>query len=368
MDDHILGMLGYAAAVQTPLRLKVRAAGQPEEQVDIPAPLAIIGRGTGCQIQIPQQVSYRHCYLQAIGTRVACIDLHSATGIQVDGPEFTGWLSAEHTLKIGDWTIRLADAHWNADSSLKSPLDFRPRDEHRNEYGSLPKVELELLNTSFKGQKWPINRIITLLGRDERCRITVLDERLSRVHCSFLLLPSGLWAIDLLGKGGIRINEQPFRCALISEGSELAIGPYKLTARYPQLPSSATTNYTGSGSDFLTRQNKIFAVEFYHDTVIIVPQGGSQSFFYNEIHIEASRVMDVIAFHGFKHVVVDFSRSETIGHNLLESLNLFCRAVSGKSALCSANAKTYSTLKSSSLMKLFDHYATRQDALQAVYY
>ena len=31
----------------------------------------------------------------------------------------------------------------------------------------LPMVDLELLNTSQKGTKWPINRVVTLVGRDD---------------------------------------------------------------------------------------------------------------------------------------------------------------------------------------------------------
>jgi hypothetical protein len=371
MDAHYLAMLQYSAGVPIPLRISVRAPDGTSRQVEVAAPFALVGRGEGCDVRIPESTaSFRHVYLQAIGHRVACIDLQSVTGIQFRGPDCHGWLSSEHVFEVGGWSLNLTDSLWTADETLKPPLDFRPRDEHRAEYGTLPIVDLELLNTSKKGERWPVNRIITLLGRDERCRITIKDERLSRAHCSLLLLPSGLWVIDLLGKGGIQVDGQPCRCMLLSEGHELKVGPYLLGARYPQMHSgaeSAAGRTAGTGADFLTRHNRIFTVEIYHDTLIVMPLGDSQAFLFKDIQVEASRVMDVIKFHHFRHVVLDFSRAEMAGHILMESLSAFCKAVPGKSALCGANAKTFQILKSNPLLRISDHYATRQDALQAVY-
>jgi anti-anti-sigma regulatory factor len=273
-------------------------------------------------------------------------------------------------MRIGTTDIELLPDHWVYDETLKPPLEFRPRDEQRPEYGPLPMVELELLNTQFQGKKWPINRVITLVGRDERCRITVMDDRISRVQCGLLLLPSGLWVIDLMGKGGIELNGQVCRCALLAAGAELSLGPYRLMAHYPQVAPAAMLAQPfsqGNANDFLTRPNRIFQTEFYHDTLIILPIGDSQTFFYQDIHVEASRIIDLLTQRGFNHVVIDFSRVEQTGHIALEALMSICRAAPGRSALCSANVETYATLQASALSRLFDHYATRHDALQAVY-
>lgn len=371
MDDQVLAILGYAAAVPSPLRFRLRFGDGKVEEREILSPYTIIGRGEGSDIRLSEPtVSYRHAYLQAIGSRIACIDLLSVTGIVWGGPPFHGWVSPRHTLRIGTTEIQLLDEHWVCDETLKPPLEFRPRDEQRPEYGLLPVVELELLNTQYQGKKWPINRVITLVGRDDRCRITVLDDRLSRVQCSLLLLPSGLWVIDLMGKGGIELNGQPCRCGLLSAGAELSIGPYKLTAHYPQIaanPMMPQPFSQGNGSEFLTRPNRIFQVDFYHDTLIVVPLGDAQSFFYQDIHIEASRIVDLISQRGFNHVVIDFGRVEQIGYLVLEGLMSICRAAPGKAALCNANEVTFSTLRGSHLGRLFDHYNSLQDALQAVY-
>ena len=104
-------------------------------------------------------------------------------------------MNVAHRFRIGDTWIQVFDDGWT-DDDLKAPTEFRPRHESRAEYGVLPLVDLELLNSSARGTQWPINRIITLVGRDPRCRICCADENISKVHCAFLLLPTGLWIID----------------------------------------------------------------------------------------------------------------------------------------------------------------------------
>jgi pSer/pThr/pTyr-binding forkhead associated (FHA) protein len=371
MDDQGQGLLTYAAAVPAPLTFLLRAGNGEETIHEVASSYAIIGRGEGCDIRLEEPtVSYRHAYVQAIGSCVACIDLMSATGIEWSGPPFSGWLTPQHTMLVGTTTIELQGEAWTWDDGLKPPLEFRPRDEQRPEYGVLPNVELELLNTPHKGTKWPINRVITLVGRDERCRITIVDERISRVQCALLLLPSGLWVIDLLGKGGIQVGGQTCRCALLTIGMEMTIGQYQLVAHYPQIAANQMQAHPfsqGDGADFLVRPNKIFQAEFYHDTLIIVPIGDSESFFFQDIHIEASRICDLITQRGFNHVVIDFSRLSRIGHLYIEGLMAICRTSPGRAALCGANSTTYETLQIMPLGRLYHHYATRQEALQAVY-
>lgn len=370
MDDYfIIEMLQFATAAPSPIRFHVKRPNLPLEEVEIAKPFAIIGRNAECDIVIPHEsVSARHVYLQAIGNRIAAFDLFSRSGVSWGNSPFHGWFGRDHVLTVLDNKIRLQDEFWDAGNDLKSPLDFRPRDEHRPEYGQLPKVHLELLNTSSKGQRWPINRIITLVGRDERCRITIIDKLISRVHCSLLLLPSGLWVIDLSLKRGFQVNGQACRCSLLADGSELQLGPYVLTPRYeiPPIQIPPPVESDPESGEFVTRQNKIFRTQRVGDTLVVMPLGDSQTYFYQNIHIEAGRVIESIARLGTKHVVIDFSEAEAVGHIIVESLVQFCRAASGKAALCGCTVSTYEMLKTTKILQIWDHYRTRDEALQAV--
>lgn len=371
MDPQYAKMLQYATATPLPLRFRVATAGQTEEIHTIDSSSAIFGRAEGCQILIPDQtVSQRHAYVQALGQHVAWIDLLSTSGLKHGGPPFAGWLSPDHTMQLGGATVQLLNDGWAVPSDLKGPLDFRPRDEQRAEYGLLPQVNLELLNTNNKGKRWPINRIITLMGRDDRCRITIVDQRIARVQCALLLLPSGLWVVDLFGQGGMKVNGQECPCALLSAGAELAIGPYLLSAHYPQvevLAASAQAPEQAQVADFLTRPNKLFQTEFYYNTLIVVPVGDSRTFYYQDMHIEASRVIDLIKQYGYQNLVVDFSRCEQIGHMALEILMTMCRSTPGKAALCGAIGETLPVLQKSPIHRLYPHFPGRAEALQRLY-
>jgi pSer/pThr/pTyr-binding forkhead associated (FHA) protein len=366
MDEHLNSVLTYATAMPVPLRLQVRNASGSEQQVSLQTPFAIIGRGADSHIRLPEQtVSFRHAYLQAIGPRVACIDLLSLSGIQVTGAPYHGWLTAEHVLKIGTSEIRLLDADWLDEETLKPPLEFRPRDEQRLEYGMLPQVELELLNTPHQGRRWPINRVITLIGRDEGCRITIADERLSRVQCSLLLLPSGLWAIDLMGKGGIQLDGQLCPCGLLTPETELTIGDYRLKAHYQA--TVATSPLVANNEDFITRPNRIYQADFYHDTVILSLSGDTRMFMYKDVYIEANRVCDLIKQRGFNNLLVDFSRTTQLSHLVVEGLMSICRAVPGHAVMCNANEDVAAELHATHLARLLSHYQSLPDALQAIY-
>lgn len=367
MDENNTAMLQYASAVPGPICVRVRDPEGNEEELEISSAFAVIGRSKDSQICLgDQRVSFRHALLQAIGNHICCIDLLSTSGTKVNGETYSGWINHEDTLQICGYEVQLLDDCWVKDDELKPPTDFRPRDEQRPEYGTLPRVELTLLNTSAKGKSWPINRVITLVGRDDRCRITVVDDRLSRVQCALLLLPSGLWIIDLIGKGDVTIGGQQVKCGLLSDGVEVGIGPYRLAAHYPEL-QKAQMALTQSG-EFLTQQNKIVRAEAFADTLIVVPVGDSQSFLYSEIHVEASRITELIRNKGFRNLIIDFRGVESVGQLVVEALTSFCRQVPGKAVLCNANAAVFSKIERATLGRVWPHYLSREDAIQAVYY
>jgi len=385
MEDQIIAMLRYASGQIEPLRLVVSdAQGRVVKTQEITNPFAIIGRGSNCDLVISEEVvAYRHVYLQVFANRVACLDLMSTNGTQIDPPAPSQWISSAHKFKVGTHWVQLQGDQWVADQSLPSPVDFKARDEQRIEYGVLPKAELELLNTSAKGRLWPINRVVTLIGRDENCRITIPDERISRVHCSLLLLPTGLWVIDLLGKGGIKVNGQPVRCSALPQGSQLQIGDYLVAVHYPDLietqvlaqaasslptPPPPPAQSLGKGSvQFLTSQNRIFKVETWGDTLIVIPMGDEQNYKYHDVHIETGRVNELILGHGYRKVIVDFSQSRLVGTLILDAITNFLRKATDKAVFCGTSPEMHQSLTDLRLLTIWPLYASRHDALQAIY-
>jgi anti-anti-sigma regulatory factor len=382
MPDQTLTMLRYLVGATRPLRLAVRGpeGGRPEF-VEVDSPYAVIGRGEGCHVQLAGDgVAFRHAFLQVLGGRVACIDLHSAAGIAWDGPPSTSWLSPQHRVRVGPHWIQLFDDGWLFGPDVPCPLEFKPRVEQRPEFGLLPEVELELANTSRKGMKWPINRVITLLGRDDRCRITCVDERISKVHCALVLVPSGVWVIDLLGRDGIQVNGE--RCAhgSLYEGAELRVGNYILRAHYPHLQeelraaaaihSAPSTMQVFDGRPtpaFLTSQHRVFLVLEYGETLIVAPQGDIRDFAYQEIQVESNRIVQLLQTYHFQHVIVDFSAVALAGSVILDCVAAFCRTARGRATLCGAGPDMYEALRTTNFTTIWPYFATRDEALLSIY-
>jgi hypothetical protein len=97
-------------------------------------PFLLIGRSRQCDIQLPHpDVSFRHAYLQWVGGRLLAIDLNSRTGTCWNSvPRLSGWVTPDHELAIGPYSVRFvhpappaADSHDPPESSvvLAGPSD-----------------------------------------------------------------------------------------------------------------------------------------------------------------------------------------------------------------------------------------------------
>lgn len=382
-----------ALGVPRPIRVVVssRFTSQPRITV-IEKPYAIIGRGSGCDVTLTDPlVSFRHVYLQAFGDRMHCTDLLSPQPIAWEGPATSGWMTPEHRVTVGPYSLQLADDGWAHDyDQWPSPLHCKTRTNETTPFGALPLVHLELLNQQFKGMTWPINRVLTLVGRDDRCRITCTDERISRVHCSLLLSPYGLWVIDLLGRGGIRINGVPQSFALLHDHDQLHVGQYQMRARYESSPKALPPQQSFPASqtdteelvvpevvasaeealpspEFLTRNNKIFPVTISSPVMIVEPRGGVRSCGYHELQLESNIVTQLLKTRNqLPHLVVDIHHADAMDSIMINAIMAMCRAARGKAVICNASETMLAVLSEMNLMRLWPHFTTREEALQHV--
>ena len=357
----------HALGMRRSVRIAVTTADGTVSEHALNRPCAIIGRSPESHVPIPDEtVSYRHVYLQAIGDRLLCVDLFSPNGIRWEDGGASPWASPQRGLRIGACRVRLMEDGWPpADNSIPSPLDFKPREGGMHEYGLLPEVEVELLNVPHAGMTWPINRVITLVGRDDRCRVTCGDESVSKVHCSLVLLPSGLWVVDLLGKGGTRVDGVAQSMCRLSNGAELQIGRYRMQVHYRTAPASAPPA-TIERVAFLTKLHRIFQVSWDGDTLIVTPQGRSREFRYQDIQVEANAIISVLRTHGFRNLLVDFSSVKLTGSLIVDSVTQFCRVTQGMAAICGCSAEQLSALKDLNLLSLWPCYPTREAALRTI--
>jgi pSer/pThr/pTyr-binding forkhead associated (FHA) protein/anti-anti-sigma regulatory factor len=366
MSQTIEAAFRSALGVRRTARLKLTDRGVASE-VALDAPCAVIGRGPQAGVRFESDtVSYRHAYLQMIGDRICCFDLFGPNTLRWDDGGAHPWASVQRGMRIGDGRLELLDDGWSpGDASIPSPLDYKARDGLSRDYGLLPDVELRGMNAALEGQSWPVNRVITLVGRDERCRVTLADTGVSQAHCSLVLLPSGLWSVDLLGKGGTLVNGDPAGIAHLTEGTALQIGPYRFQVHYTSPPARLPPAKAERAS-FLTKLHKIFCVEWDGDTLIVTPQGRARDFRYQDIQVEANAIITILRTHGFRNVLIDFSQVRLSGSLVVDSITQFCRVASGQAVICHCSPEQLAALKDLNLISLWPCHPTRAEALRAI--
>jgi pSer/pThr/pTyr-binding forkhead associated (FHA) protein len=366
MSQSIQEQFGRALGVRRGLRIAVTGPDGATVEAAVDRPCAVIGRGEDAHIPLSDQtVSFRHAYLQAIGNRLMCVDLFGPNTVRFDDSAQHGWISSRRPFRVGVYRVSVQDEGWeHADGSIRSPLECKTRDDTGSEYGVMPEVELRLLNQGMEQMAWPLNRVVTLVGRDERCRIACADESVSKAHCSLIHLPTGVWVVDLLGKGGTRIDEAPVSVGLLQPNSVLQVGRYRMRAIY-QSPPAVLPPPTVERVEFLTRLHRIFKVTWDGDTIIALPQGRSREFRYQDIQVEANTIITALRTQGFRNVLVDFSSVKLTGSLIVDSITQFCRAAPGQAALCGCSPEQYSALRDLNLISLWPCYPTRGEAIRA---
>jgi pSer/pThr/pTyr-binding forkhead associated (FHA) protein len=227
-----LNNCGIADSLQ--LLVEGPSPNEPELRL-LHQPFAVIGRDSQADVFLDHaEVSRRHVYLQVIEGRVFWIDLESRTGSrdETKSQKF-GWLDGVHTLGVGPYVIRRfvhdsQTAHDFQDDELPRDTPLIARVYSR---GPLPELTLEFLNGPSQSTSWPVHRVMSLIGSASGCKFRLADPSVSRFHGSLLRTPAGVWIVDLLGKGGITVDEVPIRFHRLMDGNVLAIGRYQLRIR-----------------------------------------------------------------------------------------------------------------------------------------
>lgn len=193
-------------------------------------PFLLIGRSSRCHLSSTHpDVSYRHAYFQLVGRRVLCVDLDSRTGIRW-GPDRkrAGWLEPHRPITIGPYTFRLAAEP----PAPPCPDAISPDDGNPAGKDGISDCEFRLrflngLSESIGQADYQFFRPVTLAGRSKFCNIRLHDDGVSRVHCSFILTGRGLWIVDLLGRGGTRVNGSRIESVRLEDGDRVRIGRFR---------------------------------------------------------------------------------------------------------------------------------------------
>jgi anti-anti-sigma factor len=389
------------------LRLTVHAAGETVPvHYEFKFPYAVVGRGEGCDVLLPNsRVSFRHAYFQVVEGRLFCVDLASRNGvIWPDGPRKYGWVAPDEPIQIGPYIVRLV-GDVERDASLRESLaDLNPLERYRGQAGTMPKVDLEFRDHSANQPTWSVNRLLTLIGRSPVCKLRFDVPAVSAVHCALLLTRSGLWGIDLLGRGGMQVDGETYRLYPLESGNEISIVNYRIAVFYEHpldigAPDRLTDNAAEADTSMddlespfleealvadmeteprpdssdraaaLNWMGTVFDIDGAGATLIVVPTVDGCSFRYQQLHLEANSLQRKIESGAFSNLVVDLRNLNYFGSELIGVLIRLARTVTngnGRAAFCCASPRMLEVLEGMRLTKLWPIESSREEAIQRV--
>jgi pSer/pThr/pTyr-binding forkhead associated (FHA) protein len=222
-----------ACGARVPLRLSIKHERTGDcEDVLVERPWAVIGGDARCDIRLLHpDVSQRHTYLQFVDSRVMCCDLGSRTGTH--GPNeirARTWLKAEEPIFIGSTSIRFSGNDFFENGSAVQDGGPMPRADNGR-----PEAYLSFVNARNRTGRQKTRRIrrkVTLVGWSQLCNVRLQHSSVGRIHCSLVSTPTGLWLVDLLCRGGTRVNGEQVEFAHLNEGDEIVIGRFQMQVSY----------------------------------------------------------------------------------------------------------------------------------------
>lgn len=230
----LLGRVGYGIVMDKffevcgldgRLRLDLDGPGGPECRT-LDQPFAVIGRTSGADLTLSdRRVSRRHAYLQAIAGEVFCVDIGSRAGVFWGRRRGrSGWVDREQGVVISPFRIRRGKDDGVGGGPEGSGRTDDPLARQSADGAPTGGVVLEFSHEAVEQSSWTMNRQLTLVGRSHQCPVRLTAPGVSRFHCSLLRTPTGVWAVDLQGRGGIVVNGASVRCRRIDDGDQLQIG------------------------------------------------------------------------------------------------------------------------------------------------
>jgi pSer/pThr/pTyr-binding forkhead associated (FHA) protein len=239
-------LLWESCGARSPLILDVEHSGtRLVNSVKLDFPFTAIGRtATNDVVLDHSQVSRRHAYLQLIDGQIFCVDFSSRTGTHWPGGTNSGWVRHGQSLQIGPFVIRPQELTRHENAARSSFGDSNdPLHSFRTEQDPYSEFTIHFTQGVREQSAWQVRRVLTLVGSSPKCKLQLVDPRVSRYHCSLLRTPLGTWVIDLMGRGGVRVNDARVRFARLYDGDELQIGIVKVriecdTLRSPTIVQS----------------------------------------------------------------------------------------------------------------------------------
>ena len=229
-----------ACGAEGPLLLSTESPGAPGgETRAFDLPFVLVGRDPRSDLRLSdREVSDRHAYLQLVDGQVICVDLGSRSGVYQAGKrQRLAYLERDRAIRIGPYRIRLL-----AGDAPPAPVADPP---------CAARV-LELAHRSVSRSRCDLPKGLALVGSAADCQIRLVDPSVSSYHCSLVHTTQGVWVVDLLGQGGVRVNGQDVGYARLHEGDALQVGHSVIRLAPETAATPADSSWSGDDAPVST--------------------------------------------------------------------------------------------------------------------
>ena len=206
-----------------------REGGPAPRVVELARPAVLVGSSPDADVVISEPgVGVRHAYFQVVEGRVFAVDLESRLGLKWNGvPRLSGWVADDRPVQVGSSTLRALGAARGGDVAGPGPTSSRYRSR-----ADLPGLVLEVRGPDGSPRRFALNRVLTLIGRSDRCQLRIPDRDVSRFVCSLVRTPNGVWLVDLLSTRGVALNGVRRRRVRLDDGDAVRFGAWSFRVFY----------------------------------------------------------------------------------------------------------------------------------------
>lgn len=232
--DAIRQKLLVECQVKTNSVLRIEHPGAAPLEVAMNRPSMLIGSDPACDVQLEHaEIKPRHCFLQWIDGHLFCSDIGQNTGYfpKYDSQSNGRWIDHE-PVTIGPYQFSLV-----GDSAAPRP-DVFPLDRSARLAGEFPYLALQFDGVEQAENVWPVNRVLTMIGRAPQCKLRLNHQSMAFVQAALLRTSTGCWLMDLAQDGKTCVNGRPIQVSPIDIGDEIEFGAFRVSVVTMGTPSA----------------------------------------------------------------------------------------------------------------------------------
>jgi len=209
---------------KTDTKLRIEHPGAEPLTVLMDRPYLLIGSDPECDVILEHdEIAPRHGLLLWVDGQIFCCDLaprSNRVSVKLHPPNGY-WLSNEPAA-IGPFQLRL-----DKPSSSPEP-EYSPLDRSPGLMEDFPQFALQFQGVEQADNHWPVNRVVTMIGRGSQCKLRLNHPSMPIVQSCLVRTKNGCWLIDIIGTGTTGVNNQAITIAPIDIGDILHLGPFQV--------------------------------------------------------------------------------------------------------------------------------------------